>query len=81
MGILTALLFCNLSAHAQTSEDSDTTEVDLPFPHGGEDPFNPTENTGGISLDWPENFNYGVVYDPITGQYIVQQTIGDSLQR
>ena len=26
------------------------------------------------------NFNYGVEYDPITGQYIVQQTIGDSLE-
>ena len=80
-GILLALLFCNLNAHAQTSdEENDTTEVDLPFPHGGEDPFNPVENTGGLSLDWPENINYHVVYDPETGQYIVQQTIGDTLQ-
>ena len=62
LGILLALLFCNLISHAQTSEETDTTEVDLPLPHGGEDEFNPVENTGGISLDWPENINYGVVY-------------------
>jgi len=81
LGILLALLFCNLNAHAQTSvEENDTSEVDLPFPHGGEDPFNPVENTGGLSLDWPENINYNLVYDPETGQYIVQQTIGDTLQ-
>ena len=79
-GILFALLLCSLVSHAQTSEDTDTTEIDLPLPHGGEDEFNPVENTGGISLDWPENINYGVVYDPISGQYIVQQTIGDTLQ-
>ena len=66
-GILLSLLFCSLNAHAQTSEENDSTEIDLPLPHGGEDLFNPVENTGGISLDWPGNFNYGVVYDPITG--------------
>ena len=79
-GILLSLLFCSLNAHAQTSEENDSTEIDLPLPHGGEDVFNPVENTGGISLDWPGNFNYEVVYDPITGQYIVQHTIGDTLQ-
>ncbi len=57
---------------------ADTGDVDLPLPHG-EDPLNPTENTGGISLDWPENINYNVVYDPITGQYVIGQTIGDSM--
>ena len=80
LGIVIALLFCSLSAHAQTSDETDTTEVNLPFPHGSEDPFNPTENTGGISLNWPSNINYEVLFDPATGQYVVQQTIGDSLQ-
>jgi cell surface protein SprA len=56
----------------------DTGGVQLPLPHG-EDPYNPTENTGGISLDWPDNINYGVEYNPETGQYEVVQTIGDSL--
>ena len=78
-GILFALLFCGLNTHAQTSDDTDSTEIDLPLPHGGEDSFNPVENTGGISLNWPDNINYSVVYDPTTGQYVVQQTIGDTL--
>lgn len=78
-GILLALLFCGLNSHAQTSDDTDSTEIDLPLPHGGEDSFNPVENTGGISLNWPDNINYSVVYDPTTGQYVVQQTIGDTL--
>jgi hypothetical protein len=56
----------------------DTGQVPLPLPHG-EDPFNPVESTGGISLEWPDNINYGVEYDPVTGQYVVVQTIGDSL--
>ena len=42
--------------------------------------FNPTEFPGGVSLQWPSNFNYGVVYNPITGMYEVQQTIGDTLE-
>lgn len=57
---------------------ADTGGVELPLPHG-EDPLNPVENTGGISLDWPENINYDVQYDPITGQYVIGQTIGDSM--
>ncbi|WP_306641797.1 cell surface protein SprA [Sanyastnella coralliicola] len=63
-------------AHKPIVIEPDT--LDLPFPHG-EDPFNPTENTGGISLDWPDNFQYNVEYDPITGTYVVVQTIGDSI--
>ncbi|PCJ81764.1 MAG: hypothetical protein COA49_04475 [Bacteroidetes bacterium] len=72
-----ATVLCSFSAEAQTSTDS--TEIDLPFPHGGEDAYNPIEFPGGISLDWPSNFNYNVVYDPVSGQYIVAQTIGDTL--
>ena len=71
------------SLHAQTSgsdENADSTEIDLPFPHGGEDAYNPVEFPGGLSLDWPSNFQYGVVYDPISGQYIVEQTIGDTIE-
>jgi cell surface protein SprA len=82
IGILLTLLFCDLQAHAQTQDEntSDSTIIDLPLPHGGEDAYNPIENPGGISLNWPLNINYGVVYDPMTGQYIVQQTIGDTLE-
>lgn len=56
----------------------DTGGVDLPFPHG-EDPNNPTESTGGISLEWPDNVTYDVEYDPETGQYVMVQMIGDSM--
>lgn len=59
--------------------DQDTGGVNLPLPHG-EDPFNPVEQTGGISLDWPDNIQYNVEYDPETGTYVVVQTLGDSLQ-
>ncbi|MGB0422757.1 MAG: cell surface protein SprA, partial [Flavobacteriales bacterium] len=59
---------------------TDTGKVELPLPHGGEDPNNPTENTGGVSLDWPENIHYSVEYDPTTGNYVVFQTIGDSIR-
>ena len=67
------------SANAQTQAQSDTT-FNLPFPHDNGDMYNPSEFPGGVSLQWPSNFNYGVVYNPITGMYEVQQTIGDTLQ-
>lgn len=57
----------------------DTGGVDLPFPHG-EDPNNPSESTGGISLEWPDNIQYSVEYDTETGQYVVVQKLGDTLQ-
>ncbi|HBS20328.1 MAG TPA: cell surface protein SprA, partial [Flavobacteriales bacterium] len=65
------------SLHAQTQSD---TTFNLPFPHDNGDMFNPTEFPGGVSLQWPSNFNYGVVYNPLTGMYEVQQTIGDTLE-
>ncbi|MEC8663269.1 MAG: cell surface protein SprA [Bacteroidota bacterium] len=66
-----------LEVHAQVNPD---TTFNLPFPHDNGDMFNPTEFPGGVSLQWPSNFNYGVVYNPVTGLYEVQQTIGDTLQ-
>ena len=67
---------------AQSSEGtagSDSTTYNLPFPHDNGDQFNPTEFPGGVSLQWPSNFQYGVTYNPLTGNYEVQQTIGDTL--
>ena len=66
-----------LEVHAQVNPD---TTFNLPFPHDNGDMFNPTEFPGGVSLQWPSNFNYGVVYNPVTGLYEVQQTIGDTLE-
>ena len=59
--------------------NADTGDVVLPLPHG-EDANNPVENTGGVSLEWPDNIQYSVEYDPETGDYVVYQTIGDSLR-
>jgi cell surface protein SprA len=50
----------------------DTT--DLPWPN--QDNINPQENQGGVSLPLPDNIQYEVIYDPITGQYQVVQTVG-----
>ncbi len=52
--------------------------IDLPMPHG-EDPYAVVEQTGGISLAWPDVVEYGVDFDPSTGQYIVRQRLGDTL--
>ena len=67
---------------AQSSEGtagSDSTTYNLPFPHDNADQFNPSEFPGGVSLQWPSNFQYGVTYNPLTGNYEVQHTIGDTL--
>jgi len=79
-----ALLWVTLSwlglGSSVWAQSSDSTSVRLPFPHDTGDPYNPSEFPGGISLQWPSNFNYQVVYNPLTGMYEVQQTIGDTLQ-
>ena len=56
----------SLQAGAQAQSD---TTFNLPFPHDNGDMYNPTEFPGGVSLQWPSNFNYSVVYNPITGMY------------
>ena len=68
-----------MSVSVVSAQSSDTTTYNLPFPHDNGDMFNPSEFPGGVSLQWPSNFNYGVVYNPLTGMYEVQQTIGDTL--
>ena len=49
VGVCFLLLFAAFSATAQ----QDSLEIDLPFPFGGEDPFNPSESPDGFDLDWP----------------------------
>ena len=63
-----------LIATAQT--DGDT--LDLPLPHGNDLP-GPVETPGGVSLDFPDVIDYGVDYDVETGQYVVRQRLGDTL--
>lgn len=58
-------------------EISDNDTIDLPWPN--QDDYYPEENTGGISLPLPDNIQYNMEYDPETGQYVIVQTVGDSL--
>lgn len=76
-----AFMLCALgAATSEYAQGQADTTFNLPFPHDNGDMFNPAEFPGGVSLQWPSNFNYGVVYNPITGMYEVQQTIGDTLE-
>ena len=57
----------------------DSPEIDLQYPIT--DPPAPgVNNTGTIDLATPDNVTNEVVYDPVTGQYIMQSTIGDNIQ-
>ncbi|MCB9182861.1 MAG: cell surface protein SprA [Flavobacteriales bacterium] len=66
-----ASLFGNLVLQA------DTPEVDLVYPI--QDPLIPGgSNPSLINLENPENIENDVLYDPETGQYILQSTVGGS---
>jgi cell surface protein SprA len=52
----------------------DSPEVDLVWPL--QDPLAPGQTPGGINLQDPDNIQNDVLYDPETGQYIMQSTVG-----
>ena len=64
----------------EDASGGDSIVIDLPFPFGGEDPFNPTENPSGFDFAWPSNVQYEMVYDEETGLYSIRQLIGDTLE-
>jgi len=66
------------SALGRTLAPADTGEVELPMPHDADGPTPQNENTG-VSLSLPDNINYEVEYDPITGNYMVVQRIGEGI--
>ena len=74
MGLLAS---CTVAAQSNAVEDS--IEINLPFPFGGEDAYNPTESPAGFDFAWPENFTYETLFDEATGLYSIQQRIGDTL--
>ena len=41
-----------------------------------EDNVNPSEDGGGINVPLPDNIQYSVEYNPVTGQYEVVQSVG-----
>ncbi|MBP7513457.1 MAG: cell surface protein SprA [Flavobacteriales bacterium] len=65
--------------HLDIYQQVDSPEIDLQYPIT--DPPAPgSNNTGTVDLAAPENVTNEVVYDPVTGQYIMQSTIGDNIQ-
>ena len=81
--LVTALIFVAALATAQSSgsdSETDSTVINLPFPFGGEDQFNPIEAPAGFDFAWPENFTYNIVLDEETGLYSIQQLVGDTIQ-
>ncbi len=56
----------------------DSPEVDLHYPIV-DPPSSGDNNTGTIDLGTPSNVTNDVVYDPVTGQYILQSRIGDNM--
>lgn len=58
--------------------DTPITPVVLPYPytdHSAQDPLN-YPNSGGLMLNNPSNVNTNVDYDPVSGQYIINQKMG-----
>ncbi len=68
------LAFCALVG---TSWSQDTNKVQLPFPINN--PIDPTQNTPqSFDLGDPSSMKQTIVFDPATGKYIFQETIGKS---
>ena len=81
MLLILVLYCCSSEGHARDLFATalilqvDSPEVELPWPIT--DPLAPGESPGGgINLADPENITEEVVYDPITGQYVVRSTVG-----
>jgi cell surface protein SprA len=58
--------------------DTPITPVTLPYPYtdqSAQDPLN-YPNSGGLMLNNPSNVNTDVQYDPVSGQYIINQKMG-----
>ncbi|MBL7958065.1 MAG: hypothetical protein JNM49_08895, partial [Flavobacteriales bacterium] len=56
---------------------ADTPEVELVYPIT--DPVAPGAGSGGmVNLGDPENIQNEVLYDPVTGQYIMSSSVGGS---
>ena len=58
----------------ETEKVANDTIGDLIWPV--EDNVNPSEDAGGINVPLPDNIQYTVEYNPLTGQYEVVQSVG-----
>ncbi len=55
----------------------DSPQIELQYPILDQ-PATGTQQGGTIDLQQPGNIQNNVVYDPVTGQYIIQSTVGDN---
>jgi hypothetical protein len=68
----------NLGSYNELEIALDSPEINLYYPIF--DPLDPTNFSQGlIDLQLPLNINSNIKYDPITGQYIYNSLLGDSL--
>lgn len=75
--LLPALALLSGDAEAFVALQVDSPQVDLVYPIS--DPLVPGgSNPSLINLDNPDNIQSDVVYDPITGQYIMRSSVGGS---
>jgi cell surface protein SprA len=72
------LLAIGVPAMAQVTQPVDTPGTDLHWPIT-DPPGAGEDNTGTINLENPENVVNDVVFDPVTGQYILRSRIGDNI--
>lgn len=85
--LLTSLVFAGLTHSfkgemsktvllAKSKPVADSPTIELPFPISN-DPNVPGSN---VNLLDPLNYNNNVVYDPVTGTYIINQNVGTNIQ-
>jgi cell surface protein SprA len=75
--LVLALCATNTMASRSLILQVDSPEVDLVWPIT--DPLTPgDQGSGRLNLGDPENIQNDVIYDPVTGQYIMQSTVGGS---
>lgn len=80
LGVLLMVCLADFEAFALGSPylQVDSPEIQLPYPIT--DPIVPGGDQGStINLGDPDNVNEEVIYDPVTGQYILQSTLGDGI--
>ncbi|MCB9170499.1 MAG: cell surface protein SprA [Flavobacteriales bacterium] len=68
--------FARLS-FAFSIQQVDSPQIDLVWPLT-DDPAGGSTDPNGVDLGAPSNIENDVIYDPVTGQYILQSTVGGS---
>ncbi len=82
LALFIVMIIAAQAAHANWSFNTllqvDSPQTDLHYPIV-DPPATGDENTGTIDLGTPSNVTNDVVYDPVTGEYILRSTMGDNI--